>query len=271
MENIFREEDISVNVGEIVEIAKAAGEAILVIYDQPSEDWDQKVKSDDSPLTAADLKSNAVICEKLSDMFPSIPIMSEETKQAPFEERSQWRYYFCIDPLDGTKEFIKRNGEFTVNIALMKKENGCARPVLGVVYTPVTKRAHFAVDKNGAFLEDAKGVRPIHALKYNPSDSGLIIVCSRSHLDERTQAIIDTYTEPQTTSMGSSLKFMLVAEGAAHVYPRLAPTMEWDTAASQIIVEEAGGTVIDHDTKEPLRYCKEDLKNPFFICYGDKE
>ena len=170
-----------------------------------------------------------------------------------------------VDPLDGTKEFIKKNGEFTVNIALI--ENG--RPILGVVYVPVENKMYYASKGKGAFLLN-KSLQPLE-LKTNKkelSNTGLNIVCSRSHMNDETKEYIAQFKEPELVSKGSSLKFMLVAEGNAQVYPRIAPTMEWDTAASQIIVEEAGGQVLQYKTDYPLNYNKENLLNPYFEVYA---
>lgn len=266
-----------VALGPIVKLAEEAGEAIMEIYKTPTEGWELQSKTDDSPLTKADLAANAVICAFLSKMKSPFPIMSEENKNADFEERSKWTAYWCVDPLDGTKEFIKRNGEFTVNIALMaaidpeEPANG-ASPVLGVVYAPVMQKTYFAAKGVGAFLAvEGATAKPIKCLKFSESDEGLVLVCSRSHLDERTQAFLDSFKNAKTKSMGSSLKFMLVASGEAHIYPRIAPTMEWDTAASQIIVEEAGGEVLEYETKKVMSYNKKNLLNPYFYVYGTRE
>jgi len=267
----------SVQLGPIVKLAVKAGDAIMEIYDSPTEDWGVQSKSDDSPLTKADLAANAVICAELEKLYPHFPIMSEENKNAEYDERSQWKAYWCVDPLDGTKEFVKRNGEFTVNIALMEAvdpedSSKGAKPVLGVVYAPVLKKTYFGGRSVGAFLAvDSAEAKPLKCMEFSESDEGLVLVCSRSHLDERTQAFLDKFSNASTKSMGSSLKFMLVAAGEAHVYPRLASTMEWDTAASQIIVEEAGGEVLNQETEKPVRYNKENLRNPFFYVYGKRQ
>lgn len=275
----------SVRLGDIVSIARDAGAAIMKIYTGDETDWETKAKSDASPLTAADLTANALICERLGALRPAFPIMSEENKQLDFAARAGWTYYWCVDPLDGTKEFIKRNGEFTVNIALMLNEppaggeaappHGAARPVLGVVYAPATGNCYYAAAGVGAYVSppagstDAASEAPLKAATYAEADAGLTLVCSRSHMDERTKAFVAAYKDAATASMGSSLKFMLIAQGAAHVYPRLAPTMEWDTAASQVVVEEAGGSVVREDTGKPVGYNKRDLLNPFFIARGN--
>lgn len=275
----------SVRLGDIVSIARDAGAAIMKIYTGDETDWETKSKSDASPLTAADLTANALICERLGALLPAFPIMSEENKQLDYEARAGWSYYWCVDPLDGTKEFIKRNGEFTVNIALMLNSppeggeaaapHGAASAVLGVVYAPATGVCYYAAAGVGAYVSPAAGgsdagsEEAIHAATYSETDAGLTLVCSRSHMDDRTKAFVGGYKEAVTASMGSSLKFMLIAAGKAHVYPRLAPTMEWDTAASQVVVEEAGGTVVREDTGKPVGYNKRDLLNPFFIARGN--
>jgi len=270
----------SVRLGDIVAIARDAGAAIMQIYTGDEAEWETKTKTDASPLTAADLTANALICERLGALDPAFPIMSEENKQLDFDARAGWTYYWCVDPLDGTKEFLKRNGEFTVNIALMRNApaaggedapHGAARPVLGVVYAPATGVAYFAASGVGAHVApapDGAAEAPLAAASFKESDAGLTLVCSRSHMDDRTAAFVASYTDAATASMGSSLKFMLIAEGKAHVYPRLAPTMEWDTAASQVVVEEAGGSVVREDTGKPVGYNKRDLLNPFFIARG---
>lgn len=263
---------VEVTIAPIIEIAKKAGGAIMQIYNKPTDDWALQTKSDDSPLTKADLSANSVICDFLKARYPDIPIMTEEAKVDDYSLRTTWKSYWCIDPLDGTKEFIKRNGEFTVNIALMETvlDSPDARPVLGVVFAPALDRCYYAVKGAGAFSEKDGSVTPMNVNEFSESDEGLVLVCSRSHLDERTQAFLDKFAGATTKSMGSSLKFMLVADGEAHIYPRLAPTMEWDTAASQIVVEEAGGEVISAETNEPLSYNKEQLRNPYFYVYGKR-
>lgn len=277
MDSKIEVDGAAVELGPIVKLAQEAGDAIMKIYNEPTADWGVQSKTDDSPLTKADLSANAVICAALEKMSPSFPIMSEENKKDDFATRSKWTAYWCVDPLDGTKEFIKRNGEFTVNIALMAATDPAtpadgARPVLGVVHAPVLGKTYFAAKGVGAFLqEDGGDVREIKCLEFSEEDEGLVLVCSRSHLDERTQAFLDTFVNAKTKSMGSSLKFMLVAAGEAHVYPRMAPTMEWDTAASQIVVEEAGGEVLQSENKKPVKYNKEDLLNPFFFVYGNRQ
>lgn len=275
MDSKIEVQGVSIALNPIISLAEEAGAAILKIYDAPTEDWAVQSKTDDSPLTQADLSANAVICAHLRAMPDAFPVMSEEIKNDDFATRAKWTAYWCVDPLDGTKEFIKRNGEFTVNIALMQavdpeKPSLGARPVFGVVHAPVLGKTYFAAKDIGSFVKEKGECKPIKCLEFNDKDEGLVLVCSRSHLDERTQAFLDSFKGASTKSMGSSLKFMLVAAGEAHIYPRMAPTMEWDTAASQIVVEESGGEVLDYETKKPMMYNKENLRNSFFYVYGKR-
>ena len=247
--------------------ARSAGEAILEVYGEA--DFGIETKSDDSPLTRADLAAHHRILSALNKAFPEIPVLSEESDHITFETRRHWQQFFMVDPLDGTKEFISRNGEFTVNIALI--ESG--EPVLGVVYVPVTG-VLFAGDRtNGtAFREEAGETREIKTRPLDP-DSGLTVVASRRHGGEalaRCLALLDEHFDSvHTTNMGSSLKFCLIASGEADFYPRLAPTSEWDTAAAQAIVESAGGRVVDL-TLVPLRYNQRaEILNPYFYVMGD--
>lgn len=248
---------------QVTDIAKAAGAVILEVY-EASEGIEIDRKADNSPLTVADKKANDLICARLEQLEEKFPIISEENKAIPYEERKHFEYAWLVDPLDGTKEFIKRNGEFTVNIALIHQQS----IVLGVVYTPVTDEMFWAAKGKGAYKIIEGKSTPLKVKSFQMEDTGLGVVCSRSHLNEATQAFVDQLNAPNKVSKGSSLKFLLLAQGKAHLYPRLAPTMEWDTGAAQIIVEEAGGRVIDEETKSPLRYNKENLLNPFFIAYG---
>ncbi len=257
--------DLNKIMPEICRISVEAGNAILGVY-EAGNDLGVEYKADDSPLTKADQASNEEICKGLDLLDPKFPIISEENKLCTFEERSQYEHYWLIDPLDGTKEFIKRNGEFTVNIALIKEHT----PIAGVVYVPVTEELFWAIKGEGSFYK--KGNEAVRKLSCNPfskKESGLGIVCSRSHLNEATSEFIEQFDSPNLVSKGSSLKFTTIAKGEAHIYPRLAPTMEWDTAAAQIVLEEAGGKVIHAETKKPLQYNKEDLLNPHFIAYGN--
>lgn len=245
-----------INIDEIKNIALSAGRLIMQIYEK---DFSVEYKDDNSPLTQADTKSNELICDRLKSLYPEIPIMSEENKQVAYEIRKDWDCYWCIDPIDGTKEFIKKNGEFTVNIALICK----GEPVLGVVYAPALQELYFAKKAEGAYKNGQR--LPLYT-NDNPKQK-LSVVASKSHLSSETQAFIDSLDakEIEQVSKGSSLKLCMVAEGSADIYPRLAPTMEWDTAAADAIVREAGKMTYQFESQEPLMYNKENLLNPWFV------
>ncbi len=236
------------------EAAKAASVKILEIYN--SDDFDVETKQDNSPLTRADKASHQIISEILEPM--GLPVLSEEGKDIPYTERKDWEYFWMVDPIDGTKEFIKRNGEFTVNIALIKE----AAPVLGVVHVPVTNDLYYATAGGSAYKND----RIISVNHCDLEEPGIRVVASRSHMNDETRAYVDEFNDPVIVSKGSSLKLLMVAEGEADVYPRYAPTMEWDTAAAHIIVEEAGGSVTIAGQQQALVYNKENLLNPHFLC-----
>lgn len=257
----------------IVSTALEAGGTILKIY---QDDIDIEYKSDQSPLTAADRASHNLIEERLNDLPTNFPILSEEGREIPYNERKKWPAFWLVDPLDGTKEFIKKNGEFTVNIALI--QNGC--PCLGVVYVPVKKTLYFGATGIGAgkLSHIERSSQPFSIqdllessirLKDRRSSHQLTVIGSRSHGSEAFEAFIikmkKQYDQVDLISAGSSLKFCLVAEGVADIYPRFGPTMEWDTAAGQAVVEQAGGVVLDAKHHTPLKYNKENLLNPWFI------
>jgi 3'(2'), 5'-bisphosphate nucleotidase len=247
---------MNIDLEKIEIIAKKAGEATLEIYNK---DFSIEYKDDKSPLTEADKKSNEIICNSLEELYPNTPILSEENKEIPYEDRKNWEYYWCIDPIDGTKEFIKKNGEFTINIALIYKNE----PILGVVYAPVLDDMYSAKRGEGAYKNGEK-----LPLKTNSNISEKIfVVASKSHLSKETQEFIDSLDskEIEQVSKGSSLKLCMVAEGEADIYPRLAPTMEWDTAAADAIVRESGKMTYEFETKKPLAYNKKNLLNPWFI------
>lgn len=249
-------------ISDLNAIAIKAGEAIMKIYE--SDDFDIEQKDNDSPLTRADKASNEIICSHLAVLTPDIPIISEENKEIVYEDRKTYELFWMIDPLDGTKEFINKNGEFTVNIALISNNES----VGGIVYAPVLGELFYAFKDNGAFMVKDDIVSPIKANQFSSTDSMLRIVCSKSHLNEATQKFIEQYEERVKVQVGSSLKFVQLAQGKADIYPRLAPTMEWDTAAAQIILEEAGGRVVRADDGTKVIYNKMDLTNPHFIAYG---
>jgi 3'(2'), 5'-bisphosphate nucleotidase len=248
-------------LSEVVLLARRAGDAILSVYGQQFEVTN---KADQSPLTLADTQSHEIIVQGLRALTPDVPVLSEEASDIPYGERRQWRRYWLVDPLDGTKEFVSRNGEFTVNIALVDGHE----PVVGVVHVPVSDTTYTGARGAGATRQT--GREPAVAIRTTvPAPTPLRIVGSRSHRD----AILDRYLprlEPyQLVAVGSSIKFCLVAEGSADFYPRFGPTSEWDTAAAQAVVEAAGGRVIQTDG-QPLHYnAKAEVLNPHFLVSGD--
>ena len=258
-----------------------AGEAILEVYES---DFAVEEKDDKSPLTLADKRSHEIIVKHLSRF--DIPILSEEGRDIPYPQRKPWDTLWVVDPLDGTKEFIKRNGEFTVNIALVK----AGKPILGVIFIPVTNTLFFAAEDIGSYRVDLGPIQIADKGRTDDIVDGLAakatklpdaasthrpytIVGSRSHSTPELEAFVaekrKEHDDLQYISSGSSLKICLVAEGKADIYPRLAPTMEWDTAAGQAIAENAGAKVLQHDTDKPLRYNRENLLNPWFIVSRD--
>jgi 3'(2'), 5'-bisphosphate nucleotidase len=247
---------------ELITLAERAGAAIMKVYERA--DFGTTTKADSSPLTQADLASHRVIAEGLEALSPGVPVLSEESKTEPFETRRGWPRFWLVDPLDGTKEFIKRNGEFTVNIALIEGD----APVLGVVHAPATALTYWAAAGVGAFKGPGQ-TTPLTAASFQGGT--LNLVASRSHAGAETETLVAALRqdlEVELVSIGSSLKLCLVADGQAHLYPRFGPTMEWDTAAAQCVVEAAGGFV--RDTRgERLRYNKENLLNPHFIASAD--
>jgi 3'(2'), 5'-bisphosphate nucleotidase len=246
----------------VVTITRRAGEAIMAIYRSGSE---VRYKNDDSPLTAADLAAQRIIHDELHRLTPELPQLSEEASPPPYAVRAEWNCYWLIDPLDGTKEFIQRNGEFTVNIALIREH----RPVLGVVYAPAVDICHYAAEDVGAFRRQGiSAPEPIRARECAPDVPK--VVGSRLHGTPETTAYLHRLGPHEFRAVGSSLKFCRVAEGSADLYPRLGPTSEWDTAAGQCVVEQAGGLVTDW-RGAPLRYNgKESLLNPNFLVFGDR-
>lgn len=246
----------------LIDISIQAGDKIMEVYQ--SADFSVEKKSDDSPLTMADSESNEIICEGLEKLEIKFPIISEENKAISYETRKDYEYCWMVDPLDGTKEFIKRNGEFTTNIALIHQ----GIPIMGVVYAPVLEQVYYAIKGEGAWMGKNGQTKRLKSNSFTMQDPGLRVVCSRSHLNPETQAYVDDLLLPETVSKGSSLKFLILAEGGAELYPRLAPTMEWDTAAAHIILEEAGGKVIEASSGHPLKYNKENLLNPHFYATG---
>ncbi|MEH6543301.1 MAG: 3'(2'),5'-bisphosphate nucleotidase CysQ [Porticoccaceae bacterium] len=255
----------------VIELAVEAGAAILKVYEQ--DDFVVNTKDDDSPLTAADLAAHRVLAGGLRRLTPNIPVLSEEAEVPDFAERATWQRYWIIDPLDGTKEFVKRSGEFTVNVALIENQV----PVLGVVYVPVTQLTYCGLAGVGAWRRDSESTLAITTRSMSGRGASaaqpVSVVASRSHgadmVDQWLSALEQRVDHVALCNMGSSLKLCLVAEGVADVYPRLAPTCEWDTAAAQAVVEAAGGQVVTGDMS-PLRYnTKAEMLNPYFYVLGD--
>lgn len=246
---------------QLLSIAREAGEAILRVYHQ---DFAVEHKGDESPLTAADLASHRIISRRLGGLEPDTPVLSEEGADIPFETRRRWRRYWLIDPLDGTREFVKRNGEFTVNIALIEDH----RPTTGVVHVPVSGVSYVGRTGQGAWKIDGEDGR--EEIRVAPKRPERVRVAgSRSHAGDSLKQFLERLGEHEIVSMGSSLKLCLVAEGTADVYPRLGPTSEWDTAAAQAVVEAAGGRVTTTDLATLEYNTKESLLNPHFLVFGD--
>lgn len=263
--------DIKQLLTKAIEAAVLAGDEILKVYNTG---FEVEQKADNSPLTIADKNAHTTICDVLNAL--PYPILSEEGKNIDYNERKDWDYFWMVDPLDGTKEFVKRNGEFTVNIALIHKQQS----ILGVIYIPVTRMLYFAAQGIGSFKlnipekicissDIQELINQSQELPIKDSNKKFTVVASRSHLSEETQMFVDglqtAHKEIEFISTGSSIKLCLVAEGAADVYPRFAPTMEWDTAAGQAICEIAGKSVVDYQSNTPLLYNKENLLNNWFI------
>ena len=252
-----------------------AGHKIMEVYE--SDDFGVEIKSDNSPLTKADKEANGIIQKALS--ATGIPVLSEEGKDIPYNQRKNWKRLWVVDPLDGTKEFIKQNGEFTVNIALVENH----KPILGVIYVPVTRVVYFGVLGMGAYkgnipaenlellsnFDVFNSLGDYQKLPLDKTDTVFRVVGSRSHMSEETTSYINAITKNQkkveVISAGSALKLCLVAEGTANVYPRFAPTMEWDVAAGHAIINEAGKKVLMHNSKEELKYNRENNVNGWFV------
>lgn len=254
-----------IDLNKMLELAKEAvilaNAAILEVYH--SEDFEVEAKGDLSPLTRADRKSHQIISQVLE---PSgLPILSEEGRNIPYEERRSWDYFWMVDPLDGTKEFLKKNGEFTVNIAIIHQQ----QPILGVVGIPVSGVIYYSAVGVGAFkISNGVEVELVAHQALDLRKEGIRVVASRSHMDERTMSFVETLNNPRLVSKGSSLKFMLLVDGEADIYPRFAPTMEWDVAASHAILNQVGINLISTDDNQPLKYNKVNLLNSFFKSFA---
>ena len=254
--------DLPELIEQVLSISRLAGREILKIYDS---NFEVETKADDSPLTAADKAAHQLIVQRLGELTPNIPIWSEESAEIPYPERAGWQNFWLVDPLDGTKEFIKRNGEFTVNIALIKKHE----PILGVVHVPVQERDYYGYQGGGAFLVDATA-EPRSISVSHETQHPVRVVGSRSHLGSSLEEYLKNLGAHVMVPMGSSLKLCLVASGEADIYPRLGPTSEWDTAAAQAVVEYAGGQVVNLQGQRLLYNTKADVLNPHFLVYGDE-
>lgn len=250
---------VSIEIDQLLAIAKQAGAAILSVYNNGEESDQVTLKEDLSPLTQADSLSHEIILHELTRLTPGIPVISEEGPPIPYEVRKEWEYFWCVDPLDGTKEFIKRNGEFTVNIALIHRNE----PVLGVIYIPVEDVLYYGAEETGSW-KIAAGQAPVR-LYTEDRASQWIAVGSRSHSAPEEAEITARYPIVERISAGSSLKFCLIAEGKAHFYYRHGPTMEWDTAAGHAIVRYSGGR-LSRPSGEPFLYNKQTFLNGPFIC-----
>ncbi|MFZ2447651.1 MAG: 3'(2'),5'-bisphosphate nucleotidase CysQ [Syntrophobacteraceae bacterium] len=246
-----------IDIDFLAQLARQAGGAVLEVY---GTDFEVRRKEDWSPLTLADTRSHRIIADALRSRYPDIPVLSEEGKSVPFEQRRKWERFWLVDPLDGTKEFVKRNGEFTVNIALIEG----ATPVVGVIYIPVADRLFLGNVGEGCFEETSGGRRRIEVAQARPTGP-VRIVRSRSHPSPGLEKILSLIADHEIVNRGSSIKFCAVAGGEADFYPRFGPTWEWDTAAGQAIVTAAGGVMVDLSGK-PFVYNKEDLLNgPFLV------
>jgi len=249
-------------IEKVVQLAQQAGEAILAIY--KSEEYEIKTKEDESPLTTADLAANEIIEKSLRSLTENWPVLSEESESISYEERKSWEYYWLVDPLDGTKEFIARTDEFTVNVALI--HNGS--PIMGVVYVPVTGVCYYALKGEAAYKQALGKERELISVR-PCADEKIVVTMSRRHDPDRVKALLDQFKSFDIVVCGSSLKFCLIAEGAADVYFRYGPTSEWDSAAAQCVVEAAGGAVLTMDMQSLCYNAKDSLINPPFIVIGD--
>ena len=255
------------NILELLNIAIDSGTEILKIYDN---EIVVNSKEDKSPITQADINSNKLILNRLQKLDPNIPILSEESS-VEWENRKHWNKYWLIDPLDGTKEFINRNGEFTVNISLIEKHY----PIFGIIYSPAKSLLYYAIKNNGSFKQKTNKnlttLNNFQKINVNIETKSIIkVIGSRSHSSKEFQIWVDNkFTNYELISIGSSLKFCILAEGEADIYPRLGPTSEWDIAAGHIILEEAGGKVKSIDNKNIMYNTKEDIINSHFIAYGN--
>ena len=246
-----------IDLNDLIKIIYEAGSNVMKIY--RSSDFEISYKHDTSPLTLADKVSNDIICNSLNELYPQIPILSEEGIETPFSERKKWESLWLVDPIDGTKEFIKKNGEFTLNIALIKKN----KPVLGLVYAPCIDKLWYGNEQGSYLIFNGKKSK-IHVNRKN-NNNEIDIVSSRSHSSPLIEKFLSQFKNYNIVNMGSSIKICLIADGGADIYPRLAPTMEWDTAAAHAILKYAGGTLTDLNTNKEMIYNRKNLKNSNFV------
>ncbi len=251
---------MDINIDRFVEIVKKASGIILDVYRR---DFDVEYKEDKSPLTVADKRSNAFIVDALKKLYPDIPIIAEEDSQIPYEKRKGWEYFWLVDPLDGTEEFVGKNGEFTINIALIHHKV----PIFGIIHSPVKDITYYGIKKKGAFRLKEGRIENLPLFKRDPEL--LKVIVSRSHYTDETKEFVnklkEKYGKIKLINIGSALKLCLLAEGSADIYPRFAPTMEWDIAAGHAIISEIGGEVLEYPSLKPIEYNKESLVNPWFI------
>lgn len=259
----IKHQDLPKLLIDIKDICHVAGDKILEIYET---DFTVESKEDNSPLTLADMAAHNAICKRLSTLTPDIPILSEESSHISFNERRHWNQYWLVDPLDGTREFVKRNGEFSVNIALIEGQ----KSILGSIYIPVSGISYTACLNYGAYKNEQNGSSTRISVKKTNVDK-ITIAGSRSHGSQKQSAFIEKFNNPEILAIGSSLKFCLVAEGKADIYPRFGPTSEWDTGAAQAIVEEAGGVVVDMSFNRLEYNSKSSILNPEFLVIADTE
>lgn len=252
-----------ISLEQLADVATTAGDAIMAVY---ATDFDVDTKQDDSPVTAADMAAHRRIVGSLTRLTPDIPILSEESASIPWSTRRAWQRYWLVDPLDGTKEFIKRNGEFTVNIALIE----AGRATCSVVHAPALNETFVASAERGALWRQGGGEFAPITVRAVPS-GGATVAVSKSHRNAATQTFLDALGPHTPEAIGSSLKLCRIAQGRADAYPRLGPTSEWDIASGQCVLEQAGGGVITADGKPLMYNQKESILNPFFLAIGDQE
>jgi len=244
-------------IQEVIHISKKAGDAIMDVY---RTDYDIQLKADFSPVTKADKNANTIIESGLQGIDNTIPILSEEGRDIAYNERKKWERFWLVDPLDGTKDFIKKNDEFTVNIALIEDKV----PIFGVVYAPATDLLFWGSYNNGAWKKEAHN--PVEIMRVAAKvDNTVQIAASRSHPSDKMTTFLKQFNKYEFHPIGSSLKICLVSDGSVHLYPRLGPTMEWDTAAAHAVLKSAGGEIVQYGTESPLQYNKKELINPQFI------